>query len=184
MLLTNKNDLKEKMNTFLDILNFSGEVNIEWMLSKKEKFDNLYINTNNCLDLYKRGKGKLLRQLDSNNILLPENPDEYDMEDIKGMIYNSSVTDSVNIFKLDKLVNRLINLEDRINLNYKMMNHILTEVANKKGIDNVHKLEPDTFNEHYYDIDIERKERGIVLLKASNPKFKSVKTMNKVKKRA
>ena len=160
MLSINKEALEDKMHTFLDVLNTNGEVNIEWIKTKKAKFDLTYNETIELLDKYKRNKGKLLKQINSNNILTPQYIDEYELDDIKDLI-NNTIKDESERYRLDKEVNRLKEIEDRITSNIDELDKVFADVSNRKGINNIDKLEFNTFDEHYYDIDRMREERGI-----------------------
>lgn len=163
MLSINKQTIIDKMNTFLDVLNTNGEVNIEWIKTKKAKFDIKYGETLDLLDRYKRNKGKLLKLIEKNDILTPQYIEEYDLEDIKDIIHDNTVTDSVDIIQIDRDLKRLLDMEDRITNNVEELDQIIQDVSTRKGIGNVEKLEVDTFDEHYYDIDRMREERGITL---------------------
>ena len=163
MLSINKKTLEDKMNTFLDVLNINGEVNIEWIKTQKAKFDLKYNETVELLDRYRRNKGKLLKLIDKNKILTPQYIEEYDIEDIKDIIKDNSVTNEIDINQLNREINRLSEMENRIKSNIDVLDEVLLNVSNKKGIGNVDKLEVDTFNEHYYDMDRIREERGIIL---------------------
>lgn len=163
MLSINKKTLEDKMNTFLDVLNINGVVNIEWIKTQKAKFDLKYNETVELLDRYRRNKGKLLKLIDKNKILTPQYIEEYDIEDIKDIIKDNSVTNEIDINQLNREINRLSEMENRIKSNIDVLDEVLLNVSNKKGIGNVDKLEADTFNEHYYDMDRIREERGIIL---------------------
>ena len=41
MLSIDKKELEDKMNTFLDVLNTNGEVNLEWITTKKHMYQGL-----------------------------------------------------------------------------------------------------------------------------------------------
>ena len=110
MLSIDKKELEDKMNTFLDVLNTNGEVNLEWITTKKHKFDSIYDETLNLIKRYNRNVGRLLRLIDNNKILTPQYIDEYDKEDVKDLILNKN---EITEEQLDKIINHLSLMKDR-----------------------------------------------------------------------
>ena len=163
MLSVSKQTLDDKRNTFYDILNTDRDINSEWVKTKKAKFDLKYDESIELIDRYKRNKGKLLKLIDKNKILTPQNIEEYDIEDIKDIVKDNSTQDVVDINQINKEVNKLSEMEKRVKENIVELDEILVNVSTKKGIGNVEKIETDTFHEHYYDMDRIREERGIIL---------------------
>ena len=158
MLSIDKKELEDKMNTFLDVLNTNGEVNLEWITTKKHKFDSIYDETLNLIKRYNRNVGRLLRLIDNNKILTPQYIDEYDIEDVKDLILNKN---EITEEQLDKIINHLSLMKDRVYKNIEDLDKILLEVSNKKGIYKINEAEADTFDEHYIDLDAMREEREI-----------------------